>query len=91
VVPEYRLAPEHPFPAALEDAVRAYLWMLDSGTDPQQITVAGDSAGGGLALALLLSLKQDKIALPEAADALQQAGAFARDVRSATGERQVGG
>jgi acetyl esterase/lipase len=64
VVPEYRLAPEHPFPAALEDAVRAYLWMLDSGTDPQQITLAGDSAGGGLALALMLSLKQATIALP---------------------------
>jgi acetyl esterase/lipase len=64
VVPEYRLAPEHPFPAALEDTVRAYLWMLDSGTDPQQITLAGDSAGGGLALSLLLSLKQDRMALP---------------------------
>ncbi len=64
VVPEYRLAPEHPFPAALEDAMRAYLWMIDGGTDPQRITLAGDSAGGGLALALLLSLKQEKIALP---------------------------
>ena len=64
VVPEYRLAPEHPFPAALEDAMRAYLWMVDSGTDPQRIILAGDSAGGGLALALLLSLKQEKIALP---------------------------
>jgi epsilon-lactone hydrolase len=64
VVPEYRLAPEHPFPAALEDAMRAYLWLLDSGTDPRRITLAGDSAGGGLALALLLSLKQEKTALP---------------------------
>jgi monoterpene epsilon-lactone hydrolase len=64
VVPEYRLAPEHPFPAALEDATRAYLWMLDSGIDPEQITVAGDSAGGGLAVALMLRLKADEVALP---------------------------
>jgi epsilon-lactone hydrolase len=64
VVPEYRLAPEHPFPAALEDSMRAYLWMLDSGTDPQRITLAGDSAGGGLVLAVLLSLKQERLALP---------------------------
>jgi epsilon-lactone hydrolase len=64
VVPEYRLAPEHPFPAALEDAMRAYLWMLDSGIDPREISLAGDSAGGGLALALLLRLKQERLALP---------------------------
>jgi epsilon-lactone hydrolase len=64
VVPEYRLAPEHPFPAALEDAQRAYLWMVESGTDPRQITVAGDSAGSGLALAVMLTLKQDGLPLP---------------------------
>ena len=64
VVPEYRLAPEHPFPAALEDATRAYLWMLDSGIDPERITVAGDSAGAGLAVALMLRLKADEVALP---------------------------
>jgi epsilon-lactone hydrolase len=64
VVPEYRLAPEHPFPAALEDATCAYLWMLDSGIDPEQITVVGDSAGGGLAVALMLRLKADEVALP---------------------------
>jgi epsilon-lactone hydrolase len=64
VVPEYRLAPEHPFPAALEDAMRAYLWMLDSGIDPREISLAGDSAGGGLALALLLRLKLERLALP---------------------------
>jgi epsilon-lactone hydrolase len=64
VVPEYRLAPEHPFPAALEDAMRAYLWMLDSGIDPREIGLAGDSAGAGLALALLLRLKRERIALP---------------------------
>jgi epsilon-lactone hydrolase len=64
VVPEYRLAPEHPFPAALEDAMRAYLWMLDSGIDPREISLAGDSAGGGLTLALLLRLKLERLALP---------------------------
>jgi monoterpene epsilon-lactone hydrolase len=64
VVPEYRLAPEHPFPAAIEDAQRAYLWMVESGTDPRHITVAGDSAGAGLALSLLLTLKQDGLPLP---------------------------
>jgi acetyl esterase/lipase len=64
VVPEFRLAPEHPFPAALEDAMRAYLWMLDSGTDPRQVVLAGDSAGGGLALAVMLSLRHQGIALP---------------------------
>jgi monoterpene epsilon-lactone hydrolase len=45
VVPDYRLAPEYPFPAAVEDAVRAYLWMLDQGTDAARVTVTGDSAG----------------------------------------------
>jgi epsilon-lactone hydrolase len=64
VIPEYRLAPEHPFPAALEDATSAYLWMLDSGIDPDQITLAGDSAGGGLAVALMLRLKAEEVALP---------------------------
>jgi monoterpene epsilon-lactone hydrolase len=64
LVPEYRLAPEHPFPAALEDALRAYLWMLDSGTDPGQVVLAGDSCGGGLILSLLLTLKEQELALP---------------------------
>ena len=64
VVPEYRLAPEHPFPAALEDAVRAYLWMVDGGTPPEHITVAGDSAGCNLVLSLLLSLREQGLPLP---------------------------
>jgi monoterpene epsilon-lactone hydrolase len=64
LVPEYSLAPEHPFPAALEDATRAYLWMIDAGTDPAQITLAGDSAGAGLAVALMLQLKAQDVALP---------------------------
>jgi monoterpene epsilon-lactone hydrolase len=60
---EYRLAPEHPFPAALEDALRAYEWLLDSGVAPEDVVVVGDSAGGGLALALLLTLKERGTAL----------------------------
>ncbi|HET6954544.1 MAG TPA: alpha/beta hydrolase fold domain-containing protein [Acidimicrobiales bacterium] len=64
VVPEYRLAPEHPFPAAVEDALRAYLWMLDGGTPPDQVTCAGDSSGGGLALSVLIRLKQEQVPLP---------------------------
>ncbi|HCD42669.1 MAG TPA: acetylhydrolase, partial [Lachnoclostridium sp.] len=62
---DYRVAPEHPFPAALEDAVAAYQWLLEEkGYRPEHIVVAGDSAGGGLSLALGLYLKDHGIALP---------------------------
>jgi monoterpene epsilon-lactone hydrolase len=64
VLPEYRLAPEHPFPAAVEDVLRAYLWMLDSGTPPGHVTLAGDSAGAGLAMSLMVTLQQEKLPLP---------------------------
>ena len=64
LVPEYRLAPEHPFPAALDDALRAYRWVLDAGTPPEQLTVMGDSAGAGLVLSLVLTLKQQGLPLP---------------------------
>jgi monoterpene epsilon-lactone hydrolase len=62
---DYRLAPEYPFPAALDDAVAAYRWLLAEGAG--RIVVMGDSAGGGLALALLMKLRDDGIALPAAA------------------------
>lgn len=53
----YRLAPENPFPAALEDAVTAYRWLLQQTPDPSTIVVAGDSAGGGLAMSLLIEMR----------------------------------
>jgi acetyl esterase/lipase len=63
---DYRLAPEHPFPAALDDAMTAYRWLLDEGTDPSRIVVAGDSAGGGLAVATALRARDEGLALPGA-------------------------
>jgi monoterpene epsilon-lactone hydrolase len=65
-VADYRLAPEHPFPAALEDAVAAYRGLLVRGCAPARLALAGDSAGGGLALALALRLRQLGEPLPAA-------------------------
>lgn len=70
LLPEYRLAPEHPFPAAVTDAVSCWRWLLDTGCTPSTMTVAGDSAGGGLALAVLLALRQAELPLPACAVAL---------------------
>jgi epsilon-lactone hydrolase len=70
---DYRLAPEHPFPAAVEDAVAAYEWILGQGCAPSQIVVAGDSAGGTLTLALLIFLRDHNRPLPAAAVCLSPA------------------
>ena len=64
---DYRLAPEHPFPAAVEDAVAGYRWLLSTGVDPAQIIIGGDSAGGGLTVAALVALKEAGQPLPAAA------------------------
>lgn len=64
---DYRLAPEHPFPAALDDSVAAYRALLAAGTDPGSIVIAGDSAGGGLALATLVALRDAGERLPAGA------------------------
>lgn len=64
LLPEYRLAPENPFPAAMEDAITCYRWLLSSGYKPEQIVIGGDSAGGGLTMSTLLSLKEMRDALP---------------------------
>ena len=66
----YRKAPDHPFPAALDDARRAYRWLLRHGHQSHDIVVGGDSAGGGLALALLLALRDAGEPLPAAGIAL---------------------
>lgn len=65
-VPAYRLAPEYPHPAALNDAVAAYRWLLTQNHSPQQIVIAGDSAGGGLALCLALALRDLSLPPPAA-------------------------
>jgi acetyl esterase/lipase len=64
VAPDYRLAPEHPFPAALEDAEACWFGLIEEGYQPEQIAVAGDSAGGGLAIALAIRLRDKKLPLP---------------------------
>lgn len=64
VAPAYRLAPEAPFPAALDDALVAYKYLLENGALPSEIVLCGESAGGGLCYALCLKLKQEKFPLP---------------------------
>jgi acetyl esterase/lipase len=67
---DHRLAPEHPYPAALEDSVTAYRWLLQQGTSPENILIMGESAGGGLCLATLLALRDQGLPLPIGAVAL---------------------
>jgi epsilon-lactone hydrolase len=64
---DYRLAPEHPFPAAVDDAVAAYRWLIERGLAPGKIVIAGDSAGGGLTVATLLALRDARVTTPAGA------------------------
>ena len=70
VILDHRLAPEHPFPAALNDAVTAYRALVADGADPRRMAVLGESSGGGLVLAMLLKLRDEGFHLPAAAVAL---------------------
>ncbi|HEX2909430.1 MAG TPA: alpha/beta hydrolase [Chloroflexia bacterium] len=67
LVPNYRLAPENPYPAAIEDVVAVYGWLLEQGFKPEHIAIGGDSAGGNLAVVALLALCEAGVALPAAA------------------------
>lgn len=77
---DYRLTPEHRFPSQLEDALNAYRWLLEKGADPENLIVAGDSAGGNLALALLLAARDSKLPLPALAIALSPPTDFEIDL-----------
>src|ERR1700737_467304 len=61
---DYRRTPEHPFPAALDDALHAYRWLLAQDVQPGRIAIGGDSAGGGLTLAMMVSLQEGGLPLP---------------------------
>lgn len=63
----YRLAPENPFPAAVDDAVAAYRWLLEQGVAAERIAIAGDSAGGGLTIAALVAIRDAGLAMPACA------------------------
>jgi monoterpene epsilon-lactone hydrolase len=69
-VPDYRLAPEHPFPRQLDDALLSYQWLLSKAGSPSRIVLSGDSSGGHLVLSLLLTLAQKGLPLPAAAVAI---------------------
>jgi epsilon-lactone hydrolase len=65
--PQYRVAPEDPYPASLDDCLASYRWLVGSGVDPRQVIVAGESAGGGLVISTLLRAREEGLPLPGAA------------------------
>jgi len=66
LLPEFRLAPEHPCPESVEDAMTSYRWLIERGVSPEAMVVAGDSSGGGLAVALMVLARDDGLPLPAA-------------------------
>jgi acetyl esterase/lipase len=66
IAPDYRLAPEHPYPAALEDSIKVYKWLLQQGYKPEHIVIVGDSAGGGLTYGTVLKIRDLGLPLPVA-------------------------
>lgn len=87
VTPDFRLAPEHPYPAALDDCYNAYCGLLDSGVDPASIYFIGDSCGGGLALSTLLRARDNHVPLPFCFVSLT--GWFDLSVADTTGDEQI--
>ncbi|MBK7684634.1 MAG: alpha/beta hydrolase [Rhodocyclaceae bacterium] len=83
LMPRYRLAPEHPFPAGPDDCLAAYRWLLDHCGDATQIVIAGDSAGGNLSLVTLLRARDAGLPMPAATVALSPAVDFSMSGRSA--------
>ena len=67
---DYRMAPEDPFPAAVDDSVAALKWLMDQGFSPKNIAIGGDSAGGGLTLATLVAARDNSVPMPAAAVAI---------------------
>jgi epsilon-lactone hydrolase len=84
---DYSLTPEHRFPAQLEEALNAYRWLLENGTDPSDVVIAGDSAGGNLTLALLLAVRDLNLPLPALAVALSPPTDFESEGASIVGNQ----
>jgi epsilon-lactone hydrolase len=84
---DYRLTPEHRFPAQLEDALNAYRWLLKDGVHPEDLVFAGDSAGGNLTLTLLLAARDEKLPMPALAIALSPATDFEAEYPSMVGNQ----
>jgi monoterpene epsilon-lactone hydrolase len=86
---DYRLAPEHPFPAAVEDAVSGYRYLLSRGINPGRIAIAGDSAGGGLVVAAMLAIRQAGLAQPACGWCISPWVGWIRTFRTGTRERRM--
>jgi len=84
LMPVYRLAPEHPYPAASDDCLAAYRWLLNNGVPAHNIVICGDSAGGNLSLVTLMRAREEGLPLPAAAIVLSPATDFSLSGRSST-------